>query len=219
MSSTEAMEMDSDWVTQPLDLGSQEAREVYALAGLALYNAQCLEHQIINILMVVAEIKTLTKIRKQPAPHTKEVAKYQSYIDDLWDETFRKTLGVLIKSLRETGVTLPPEIEGDLHRCHDERNRLVHRYFRERAAPFQTSAGRRAMAEELTGMLDLFAKTDRALEELTKPFQEALGVTDCRADRCVTQLEDAASADRIAAVVAEDAPKNGGELECLGSNE
>jgi hypothetical protein len=181
------MTIDRDWVTEPTDTESLEVREIYALAGLALYSAQCLEHGIVNVLGVVALIR---KLRKNRETDWADSAEYEKYIDNIWDDAFRKTLGSLISSLRTSPLTRLPKIEVDLNRSLDARNQLVHRYFRERAESFCTSAGRRQMAEELTVMRELFTRTDHMLEELTRPVQEALGMTQDNLDKYVELLRE-----------------------------
>jgi hypothetical protein len=195
--------MGADWLTEPSDEQSREAREIYALAGLALYCAQCLEHEIVNTLGIVAILKT-----PKESADLRRTSDYESYVDGVWNEAFRKTLGGLISSLRKSGVQETRDLEDDLNRSLDARNCLVHSYFRDRAASFLTPAGRQMMAQELTKMRDQFAKTDRALHELTGGHREALGITDRILAGYVELMKRGVCEDQDRKMVAEE--KGGG---------
>ncbi len=95
-------------------------------------------------------------------------------MDSLWGNGFKKTLGALIKSLDESGVSVPTEIREDLVRSRDARNRLAHHFFRENAEAFLQPEGRRRMAEDLKEMLEQFLKTDTELHDLADPKIKAV---------------------------------------------
>ncbi len=63
-----------DWVTEPEDQDSRETREVYALAGLALYCAQCLEHEIVNVLALSAMLRRSLRPPKEKRKITKNIS-------------------------------------------------------------------------------------------------------------------------------------------------
>jgi len=63
------------------------------------------------------------------------------------------------------------------------------------------------MAEELTQMREQFAKTDRALHDLTQPIREAGGITDRVLDRYLELRREGAREDQAIDIVAEEARK------------
>ncbi len=196
--------MGADWVTEPSDDHSRETREVYALAGLALYCAQCLEHETVNALALLA---LLRRRLSKPATTPQEETEYESYADSVWDQAFRKTLGGLVQSLRKSGLRVPIDLEDDLRRSLDARNRLVHSYFRDRAESWFTPAGRRVMADELAATREQFTRTDRALHELTQPIRAARGITDRALNRYLELRTEGLSENQAMDIVAEEGRK------------
>ncbi len=182
------------WVTEPQDIVSIETREVYANAGLALYLAQCLEHEIVNSLGVVAIVQILGK--KWPVTRT-EIAEYQSQVDNIWDEHFERTLGQLLKVLNKSNAKISSSLDSDLRESLETRNRLVHRYFRERAEAWFQADGRKAMAEELKAMQEQFKKTDHALHEVTSRIRNACGITEETITRVADLMRAGASEQEI----------------------
>lgn len=163
------------WISHSQDERDIETREVYAHAGLALYLAQCLEHEVINSLGLAECIRLL----RTNWPSTEsEIAEYQTHVDRAWDEAFQQTLGKLVSSLGGSGIQIPASLISDLHASLNARNRLVHRYFREQAGMWFTSEGRSSMAEELKAMQEQFSRTDRELHEATSKIRSSLGITE-----------------------------------------
>ena len=137
-------------------------KEVMARYGRAMYKAQVLEHEIVN-LFVVARIR-------------REYSGTPVDTDKMWDDEFRKTLGAVVKQLKAC-LDIP-----DLHvrletavRC---RNRLVHRFFREHAASLLSVPGKKQMIEELNKMSDYFQELDALLTPRTLSILRKLGATD-----------------------------------------
>jgi len=183
-----------EWVAEPKDRDDAETREVYAYAGLALYLAQCLEHEIVNSLVSAAHMRRLRT--KWPATSS-EIAEYRADIDHVWDEAFQQTLGKLVNSVSSSGIKIPESLDSDLRQSVRLRNRLVHRYFRERAETWFSSEERRSMAEELKAMGEQFVKTDRALHEITSQIWNALGITEDKVDLMVELTKAGASEEEI----------------------
>lgn len=163
------------WVSAPEDAKSIETREVYAHAGVALYLAQCLEHEIVNSLGL-AEI---VRIWRSNIPQSAgELAAYRTRVDEIWDENYEHTLGQLLNRFRKSGISIPTSLDSLLRESLQVRNRLVHEYFRERAKDWFDADGRRAMANELETMQALFRKTDYTLHEVTAKIRNAFGMTE-----------------------------------------
>jgi hypothetical protein len=163
------------WLSAPEDAKSMEMREVYAHAGLALYLAQCLEHEIVNSLGLVEIVRIWRTKRPQSAG---DLAAYRARVDEIWDENYERTLGQLLIILRKSGISIPTNLDSLLRESLQVRNRLVHEYFRERAKDWFDADGRRAMANELKIMQALFRKTDHTLHEVTVEMRDAFGITE-----------------------------------------
>jgi hypothetical protein len=176
----------SSWVTAPDNMEGIENREVYALAGAALYQAQCLEHEIVNSLGLAAILPYWTTKRR-----SKSRAEYEAHVDRIWDENYERTLGQLLRSLRQSGFAIPTTLDSLLRESLEKRNYLVHSYFRERAKDWFTPEGRRSMAAELKSMQELFRKADHALHDVTSKMYSAIGVTEEK----VTAIADLMLAD------------------------
>jgi hypothetical protein len=163
------------WVSAPEDAKSIEMREVYAHAGLALYLAQCLEHEIVNSLGLAEIVRIWQTNRPQSGG---ELAAYRTRVDEIWDENYERTLGQLMNLLRKSNIAIPVNLDSLLRESLQVRNRLVHEYFRERAKDWFESDGRQAMANELENMQELFKKTDHTLHEVTAKIRNAFGMTE-----------------------------------------
>ena len=163
------------WVSTPEDAKSIETHEIYAHAGLALYLAQCLEHEIVNSLGLAEIVRIWKTNRPQSAD---ELAAYRTRVDEIWDENYEHTLGQLLNLLRKSNIAIPVNLDSLLRESLQVRNRLVHEYFRERAKDWFESDGRRMMANELENMQALFKKTDHTLHEVTAKIRNAFGMTE-----------------------------------------
>lgn len=185
---------EESWVTDSKDAEDLETREVYAHAGLALYQAQCLEHEIVNALGIAAIMRIL---RAKTPVTSSETAEYQAQVDRIWEKNYEHTLGQLLKSLRNSGITIPAHLDADLRQSQEARNWLVHGYFRERAQAWFDSDGRRSMAVELSEMQELFRKTDQVLHEVTSEMRKALRITDEKIELIAELMKSGASDDEI----------------------
>ncbi len=93
-------------------------KEVCARFGAAMYFAQVLEHGIVNAL-VFLDLAPSTAGKYTPAQH-------EAY----YEQQFEKTLGNLIKTLKNVSV-IPPELEAALDKSKAKRAYLAHQFFRE----------------------------------------------------------------------------------------
>ena len=141
----------------------EQSRDVYAHYGLTMYLAQVLEYAIVSAFVIL---------------RLPEKQKYtREDIDDLMDGRFKKTLGMLLKTLRDE-MTLPETLEATLSQALARRNFLAHHYFRERAEQFVTREGRAKMIVELQIDQQLFQSADTALSGVLRPMRIANGLTD-----------------------------------------
>ncbi len=157
----------------PLDPESEQIREVYAWYGLAMYLAQCLERELAMVLS--------TKYGPGPTKITR------GQFDDLLESMFSKTLGQLVRDIRELANLSEYETE-QLQVALDTRNWLAHRYFWERAVDFMSESGRESMIEEIQEAAHAFQTLDELFTKKTLEWGEPYGFTQERLDQEVKWL-------------------------------
>lgn len=160
------------WLSAQETAENVEMQGIYLHAGLALYLAQCLEHEIVNSLGLTAIIQ----IWRTSKP--KSIDEWEVRVDQIWGENYERTLGKLLQRLRVSGITIPDTLDSDLRDSLKSRNNLVHHYFRVRAKDWFDAEGRRSMADELVAMQGLFQKTDQTLHDLASSMSHSIGVTE-----------------------------------------
>lgn len=140
-----------------------DPKEVYAFFGLAMYNANLVEASLINLAVALNldKAKVIT----------------QEVFEAAFGEMEAKTLGQLVKATQRLAST-PPELEPVLKRALDKRNFLAHRFFRENAEEFIHEAGKRAMIQELSSMIELFRQADELLTPVYMSLWEKYGVSE-----------------------------------------
>ena len=155
-------------IDEPTD---DEAKELYAHFGLAIYCSSVLEHGVANAIFV------LELLERRGGAKTRQ--EWEALVDKHFEESFAKTLGKLINQLSRYHERSPAlaDIVADLERCVAERNFLAHRFWRERAAYWLTANGRASMVHRLEKARDLFAETDKKLDAAIQPFSERYGLT------------------------------------------
>ena len=181
-----------DWVTQPTKVDDQEIREIYALAGLAMYMAQVLEHGLCGCLMLFDLIQV-----RQAKRRFLNYAHYENYVDTLEEQHFERTFGALVKGIKSSGIAVPQRLDDKLVESLTARNRLFHRFFRDHATDFVRSEGRAAMAHELKNMRVLFEETDQQLNAIATSLQTALGVSEDATNEFRAMMEKGVSDSEI----------------------
>ena len=146
--------------TENLDPESEQIREVFGRFGLAMYNAQCLERELVIILA--------TKYGPGPSKITR--AQLGSIFDDLESKTLGHLVGKIFREISD-------DEQARLKKALTTRNWLVHGYFWERATEFASQSGRASMVEELQEAADEFAALDNLFTERTIEWGETVGIT------------------------------------------
>jgi hypothetical protein len=152
------------------DPESEHCKEIYARFGLAMYEAQVLEHGIVNALVVVDLIPERRHLARSRAEWEKE-------FDEFMGRHFKQTMGHLLRGLGSFSK-LPPDLEDILIRALARRNWLAHEFFRDRATEFMTPRGRDQMLAELDECAALFRSADEALVKVLEPIRTKQGVTN-----------------------------------------
>lgn len=148
----------------------QEIKEIYAHFGLAIYQAQCLEHGLVNALVFIDHIPNNRK-------HATSATEWSDSVDSFMESKFELTLGRMIRELSSV-TKIEPGLQNLLSLALKRRNWLAHGYFKDRAEDFLTLKGRAKMLAELQESQELLADADSALEQAVKPAMKRIGLTD-----------------------------------------
>ena len=147
--------------TEHLDSEAEQIKEVYTRFGLAVYMANCLEHQLAITLAS----------QYGPGPTRITGAEF----DDLLERKLSKTMGQLVRELGEL-ADMSDDEEQRWQQAVSNRNWLAHGYFRERATDIFCEAGRVTMIQELQEAADSFMALDHILTEGTMEWAEPMGI-------------------------------------------
>ena len=147
---------------EDLPLEAQQRREVFASFGVAMYYAQCLEHQLGLMLASMCNRQFL-----EVPPEDR---------DALYDRELSKTLGQMVRTLKNT-ISISPTLEDRLKKAVDIRNWLAHRYFCERAREILSLREQEYMISELQEQADFLQALDREFTEIMEKWMERLGVS------------------------------------------
>ncbi|MGW7465852.1 hypothetical protein ACWGJT_14375 [Streptomyces xantholiticus] len=138
-------------------------KTVYALFGLAIYKANCLEHSLVNLLAFTR----IVAAREQG----------EQLIRDPWTQGFKDMMGKLIKRV-EPHTSAYPEVIDDLTRSLKRRNYLVHNFWRERIQDMISDPGRARLCADPKSDCRLLTRTDeRFSERVLNPIMEGMGIT------------------------------------------
>jgi hypothetical protein len=144
-----------------------QIREVYSRYGLAMYHAQVLEHGMVNAVIVARMLPTLHQ-------HPDRTA-WEAAFDRAYDSELSKTFGNMLRALEP--LNLPDDLMGRLRHAKVERDRLVHRFFREHDENFLGRSGRTKMIAECEEVIERFIGIDADLEGFMRPQRERYGIT------------------------------------------
>lgn len=150
------------------DPDDEQVREVYARYGLAMFQAQVLEHGMVNALLVLSLMPTIRTFKDRAA--------WEAAFDRFYDVELGRTFGNMLKRL-ETLDGFPPGLLAQLRAAKFQRDHLAHRFFREHDLDFMTSEGRTRMIAECEELIVLFQELDREVEAFAAPERERFGIT------------------------------------------
>lgn len=158
------MDADDDFgsIADLPDDGSRQ-KETYARYGLAAFHAQVFEIGLANLIVVA------TSDSKQ-GQETWTVRE----IDSLFEDLYSHTAGKLVTRLKQ--FIDQPEFIELLVRAVKERNRLMHRFFREHDRDAMTTAGMQRMVEDADTTRRLFETADQAVTSVVHELLLGRGV-------------------------------------------
>lgn len=151
-----------------------DPKEIYAFTGLALYSASLVESSLIN-LAVVLHLDRVKAITRQ-------------VFDATFENLEAKTLGQLLKAARSL-TTVPVEVDSLLEETLQNRNYLVHGFFREHAGTITHDSGIRLMTDELRSMIALFQKTDELVTCIYLSLWKKYGVDEALIERELAAMQ------------------------------
>lgn len=149
------------------DADSIQIREVYSRYGLAMYQAQVLEHGMVNAVIIARMLPTMREHSDRSA--------WENAFDQAYDIELAKTFGNMLRALEPLG--LPAELIARLRAAKTERDHLAHRFFREHDEDFLGTTGRMRMIAECEAIIERFAEIDAELETVMQPLRERYGIT------------------------------------------
>lgn len=150
------------------DPKSAQIREVYARYGLAMYQAQVLEHGVVNAVIIARVLPTMSNYADRRA--------WEESFDRAYDSELAKTFGNMLRALEPLGLS--DEIMVRLRGAKRERDRLAHRFFREHDENFLSQGGRTTMIAECEAAIESFSTVDADLEGHMRPLRERYGITE-----------------------------------------
>ena len=122
----------------------------------AMWSAQNLE---VGLALLLLDVK-----------HERTTEKTIDELHDLHGYLFTRTLGNLIKRLKDEDVPVPPQLEADLTKALELRNLIAHRYFyeRKRLAKWFLNSGLKDLTRELKEIRMTFDLVSQEITRLTE---------------------------------------------------
>ncbi|MBY0206624.1 MULTISPECIES: hypothetical protein [Paenibacillus] len=144
-------------------LDSEHSKELFAYYGLAVYYGQALEQQLVNLIL-------LTKMSQGKVVTEEE-------LEELYERKMSSSLGQLIHEARHH-FTFSEEEISSLNELWQQRNRIVHHYFKERIHETFSPEGRTRMIKELQDFKERAQELELVLQQYIGAWMAALGLKD-----------------------------------------
>ncbi|HWW37906.1 hypothetical protein [Pedobacter sp.] len=161
------------------DSKSTEDRNIllFALYGRAMYRAQVLEQQAVNMLAIY-------KLFKSP-PNTQE--EYQ----EIWNryDFSRSTLGIKAEEIK-TSYSLSEQDSLEFKKVITLRNNLTHTYFRFNDNLFFSDAGKKQMIKDFIHFLDQSKAMDNKLMAYMEKYNKKAGITEERIQELLAGVKE-----------------------------
>jgi hypothetical protein len=142
-----------------------KTKEIYAHFGLAVFLAQSIEQQSINMIAICRQAKGNIKTFDQ--------------VNALWDNYHlgSRTLGVLINEIKQL-YNLSNEDTIELGEVLKLRNYITHDYFRFNSELFYSDSGQKRMIKDFIDFQDRIQLLDSKLIDYTTVYIKKIGLTD-----------------------------------------
>jgi hypothetical protein len=142
---------------------NEHSKESYAYFGLAVYYSQVLEHQLVNMIVLLKRSQGLIPTEDD----------YEA----LYQRKFSNTLGQLINEIKQLFQLKTEDIE-ELKEILRQRNFIVHEYFKEKINLTFTKTGRNILINELGDFITRLKIMDQKLIEYSNEIFLKFGITD-----------------------------------------
>lgn len=142
---------------------NEHSKEYYAHFGLALYYSQVLEHQLVNMIVLLKRSQGLLPT--------------ESDFDSLYERKFSNTMGQLINEIKQLFQLTVDEIN-ELKEILKQRNFIVHDFFKEKITLTFSRTGKDQIINELQEFVERVRNMDARLVVHSKEILEKLKITD-----------------------------------------
>ncbi|WP_432522802.1 hypothetical protein [Kineococcus sp. SYSU DK006] len=143
---------------------------MFAFYGLAMYQAQVLEHEIVNLLTVVRMSR-------------RDITSADDF-DAAMNSRFKDRLSELVRRVKQH--VNDDGVSAELSRAVEVRNDLAHNFWRRNADNFMTRRGQLDMIQDLQERTSTFIDLDAELTKVTMRFGADMNITP---ERVQQQLE------------------------------
>ena len=157
--------------------GEDDATEVFAYFGKAIFMANVVETALAQTLMQVEFMKGVRNEFVRTKGHNFSPKKYEQDFDAFMKEQISKTMGKLKLRVEEM-ARFDDKLKSRISQATERRNFLAHHFWRESGTLLLTKAGRDKMIGELKGDCDIFERLEQDIIEATKPIRQELGIRD-----------------------------------------
>ncbi|MGO4185284.1 hypothetical protein AB4Z17_29370 [Paenibacillus sp. TAF43_2] len=141
---------------------NEHSKECYAHFGLSIYYAQVLEHQLVNMIVVL-------KLSQGLLP-------CENDLDTIYERKFSKTMGHLINEIKQLFLLQTEEVD-ELKEILRLRNFIVHEYFKEKITLTFSRSGKDEMINELKEFVERVQALDEKLVVYSNELHEKIGIT------------------------------------------
>lgn len=143
----------------------EDLKALYFEFGRTAEMAQVMELEAGNLALAVASLAF------DPEKITDDERRYFSaIIDDVNSRTF----GNLLKQIRKIG-NISAGIENTINEALEQRNYLVHKFFRSHNLGINSEEGRKEMRAELEEIYNTLSRAHATLSGMTNTFNQAFG--------------------------------------------
>jgi len=142
---------------------NEHSKDCYAHFGLAVYYSQVLEHQLVNMIMILKRSQGLLPTEND--------------LDILYERKFSKTMGQLINEIKDIFELSVEELEA-LKAVLKQRNFIVHDFFKENITLTFTRTGRDKLIGELKEFVEKVRAIDSKLTIYSTRMLNELGITE-----------------------------------------
>ncbi|WP_440960846.1 hypothetical protein ACN6KS_26930 [Paenibacillus nitricinens] len=142
---------------------NEHSKESYAYFGLAVFYSQVLEHQLVNMIVLLKRSQGLLPT--------------EGDFDALYERKFSNTMGQLINEIKQLYPIKPEELN-ELKEILKLRNFIVHDFFKEKINLTFTRNGRDQLIIECKEFVERVRTLDSQLVIYSKEILEKLGITE-----------------------------------------